>query len=47
MAKVSKIKRTIEEKIKKNFPDAKFKIEDTSFKDRSHKKNFLIFSAMI
>ena len=39
MTKVSKIKRTIEEKIKKNFPDAKFKIEDTSFKHRSHIQN--------
>ena len=39
MAKVSKIKRTIEEKIKKNFPDAKFKIEDTSFKHEKHIQN--------
>ena len=39
MTKVGKIKRIIEEKIKKNFPDAKFKIEDTSFKHRSHIQN--------
>ena len=39
MTKVSKIKRIIEEKIKKNFPDAKFKIEDTSFKHRGHVQN--------
>ena len=39
MTKVSKIKRIIEEKIKKNFPDAKYKIENTSFKHRIHIQN--------
>ena len=34
-----KIKLLIEEKIKKNFPNSKFSIENTSSKHKKHKQN--------
>lgn len=34
-----KIKKLIEEKIKKNFSDATFSVSDTSYKHKNHKQN--------
>ena len=39
MRKIKEIKNMIQEKIKNKFPDAEFKIEDTSFKHRKHLQN--------
>ena len=39
MKKMNEIKNMIQEKIKKKFPDAEFKIEDTSFKHQKHLQN--------
>ena len=39
MRKKKEIKNMIQEKIKNKFPDAEFKIEDTSFKHRKHLQN--------
>ena len=39
MEKEISIKNLIEERIKKKFPNSKFKIEDTSFKHQKHIQN--------
>tara|TARA_B000000460_G_C21291700_1_gene296244 strand:- start:95 stop:373 length:279 start_codon:yes stop_codon:yes gene_type:complete len=39
MEKINNIKNIIEGKIKKKFPDAKFKINDTSYKHKKHIQN--------